>query len=89
MVTEAIAASGYETIAFTGGGYLNPAFGFDPGFDSYHAWPTAAGSSNELATNTDHFIRWLNRNQQTRFFAFFHTYEVHGPFLPRQPYFDR
>lgn len=87
LISRVFARHGYKTIAFTGGGFLNPSFGFETGFDVYHSWPASKDGGEELATNTRHFIGWLKSHRDTRFFAFFHTYEVHGPFRPRQPYF--
>ncbi|MBC8451228.1 MAG: sulfatase-like hydrolase/transferase, partial [Planctomycetes bacterium] len=35
LLAEQLAARGYTTVAFTGGGFVDPGFGFGAGFDSY------------------------------------------------------
>lgn len=37
-LAEAFRAAGYETVAFTGGGFVSPAFGLDQGFDWFDPW---------------------------------------------------
>jgi arylsulfatase A-like enzyme len=88
-VVEQLARNGYETIAFTGGGFMNPDFRFDTGFDSYRSWPPGRGNVDELEVHVGEALKWLENEPAQPFVAFFHTYEVHGPFRPRQPYFDR
>ncbi len=64
--------AGYETLACTGGGYLDPRFGFDAGFDWYwfHNYPMLP---DQLAAVKDR----LPRTHGQPFFLFLHTYEVH------------
>jgi len=65
-------AAGYETLACTGGGYLDPRFGFDVGFDWY--WSTNyALLPDQLAAVKDR----LPRTHGQPFFLFLQTYEVH------------
>ena len=82
-----LANRGYETIAYTGGAFLDPSFGFDEGFDSYVSWPAGHDNSRELEVHTSRFVEWLESRPPAPFFAFFHTYEAHAPFRPRQPFF--
>lgn len=88
-ITQSLADDGYETVAITGGAFLDPGFGFDTGFDSYTSWPPGADSSQELEVNMGRLVDWLERAPNGPFFAFFHTYEIHGPFRVRQPFFGR
>ena len=90
MLAERFRENGYTTLGFTAGAYLNPKFGFTQGFDVYRIrqpGPTAADSSDELATGMAELQGWLESEQSRPFFAFFHTYEVHVPLWIRDPYF--
>ena len=87
MLAETLAGQGYETAAWTGGGYLGPAHGLHQGFESltYHLGPKA----DELAANIEPAIDWLGSRRDRPFFLLFHTYEVHDPYFQRQPFYDR
>lgn len=92
LLAESLRKNGYRTLAVTGGGYLHPRYRLHRGFDVFHYWRRASSidQERELDTNVDLAIRWLQQHHPDRpFFMFFHTYEVHSPFLPRQPYFNR
>lgn len=43
----------------------------------------------ELASNIDLAHQWLQTVTGRPFLLFFHTYEVHAPYLPRAPFFSR
>jgi arylsulfatase A-like enzyme len=88
LLTEALRAAGYATWALTGGGYLDPEFGLDRGFDRFRYWPEHTGEA-ELAVNLATAFDWLAIPTRQPLFLFFHTYEVHHPYRPRQPYFER
>ena len=87
MVAEILHRNGYTTAAITGGGILQPAFGFAQGFSSFNYWGEP-GSAKEVGWVFGNARRWLEANRQRRFFLFVHTYETHAPFCRRQPYFD-
>lgn len=88
LITDRLADAGFSTIAVTGGGFMAPRFGINAGFDSYRSHLGQPDGSRELEEGMAHLISWLESHREHRFFAFFHTYEVHGPYRPRQPYFD-
>lgn len=67
--------SGYRTQAYTAGGNVAGALGFEHGFDSY---VEAHDTSLELARLA---LQELAR-QRRPFFLFAHTYAVHDPYLP-------
>lgn len=70
-LAEALKAAGWDTAAFTGGANVHRARGFDHGFDVYkHSRPL------------ERALAWLAARRGHRFFLFFHTYEVHDPYLP-------
>ena len=86
MLAELLAARGYETVAWTGGAYLGPGHGLHQGFEAftYHR----GAKERELADNTDRAVAWLGSRRDRPFFLLFHTYEVHSPYLERQPFYD-
>ena len=90
-LAEIVGASGYSTLAVTGGGYLAPWVGLHQGFDRFAYWRHRRGPREqaELASNVDLARAWLRTNAERPFLLFFHTYEVHAPYVPREPYFAR
>jgi arylsulfatase A-like enzyme len=75
-LAEALAAHGYSTAAFTGGVTLDPRIGFDQGFSRY---TTSMFKVNEPAFAE--MLGWLHEHRQEPFFLFWHTFEVHFPYL--------
>lgn len=80
---EALNATGYTTAGFVGamrgkegvaGGGLRPRFGFDRGFDTYHA---EGGLFN---TTIPAAQRWVEQNRSEPFFLFLHGMDVHSPY---------
>ncbi len=69
--------AGYACGAFTGGGNVNGALGFSRGFDVYED-----SGRDEL----DDVLGWVDDSKDRPFFLFFHTFEVHDPYLPPTPY---
>ncbi len=75
-LAEALAAHGFATGAFTGGATLDPAIGFAQGFGSYDV--------SQFKINDAGMGRvkgWIAAQQGRRFFLFWHTFEVHEPYL--------
>src|SRR5262249_38830214 len=68
--------------SFNGGGLLGEHFGFARGFAVYDSDPNAT-----LAERVGTAIEWLRRRPPRPFFLFLHTFEVHHPYLARDPYF--
>jgi len=73
-------AAGLRTAGFVDGGYLNAAFGFDRGFDSYD------DQGGGLAGILPRAMRWLDAHDDEPFFLFLHTYDIHAPYLSPPPY---
>ena len=67
---------GYNNAAFTGGGNVQSSIGFGEGFSIYdnedQVWEKA--------------FEWLDQNHDSKFFLFLHTFKVHSPYLPPEPY---
>jgi arylsulfatase A-like enzyme len=70
-LAEVLKNAGYATAAFTDGGHLHPSRGFDQGFDLYRT-----GHPLERA------LDWIDGHHHRKWFVFFHTYEVHDPYIP-------
>ncbi len=75
-LAEALAAHGYRTAAFTGGGTMDPRIGFDQGFSLYRTamFKMSDGSMGEM-------LAWLRERRPEPFFLFWHTFETHFPYL--------
>lgn len=83
-LAEVLKTHGYVTGAFTGGGYVGSAFGFDRGFDFYQDRGLRGYKAAEhLFTRTSD---WIIENRKNRFFLFLHTYQIHGPYTTPAPF---
>ncbi len=89
FLAEILRAHGYSTAAWTGGSWLAPRYGFAQGFDVYHAWTAPDDWDGELAAHVEAAVDWLRRTAAEPFFLFFHTFETHAPYLPREPFYSR
>ncbi len=80
MLAEVFKEKGYQTAAFTGGGWTWGKLGFERGFDIY--------DDNSTTTFQDMALKGLEWLKQTKqpFFLFLHTYELHSPYTPKQEY---
>lgn len=87
MLAEELHQIGYATAAVTGGGYLNPRYGFAQGFDTYR-YALLQHAEHEVRGGVDQALAWLAKTERRPFFLFLHTYEVHSPFRARSPYYD-
>lgn len=84
LLAELLAERGYRTAAFVDGAQMRPKFGMTKGFETYFVTPTRGG----LAEINDGLIQWLRSHRREKFFAFVHTYDVHCPYNPPEPYFS-
>ncbi|MCB9916328.1 MAG: sulfatase [Planctomycetes bacterium] len=94
-LAELLSARGYDTAAFTGGGYASGDFGLDQGFahferqtgdDESHA--SNLRYASRLEANVDKSLAWLREREGRPFFLFLHTYEPHVPYAPAQRWLD-
>lgn len=81
---EVAKRAGYQTIVHTEGGQLQRGMGFDRGAD--HAAFRSKGMRRTLA-EFEEVLGYTDDNAPL--FAFFHTYEVHAPYLPPRQYEGR
>jgi len=76
MLAERLREAGYATTAFTDGGYVLPAFGFDRGFQHFEA------RLQRFDRKLDAIDTWLAAAPEQPTFLFVHTYAVHAPYMP-------
>jgi arylsulfatase A-like enzyme len=87
---------GFETVAFTGGGFLDRKFGYDIGFDRYDAWTrdpqwrpdlTLWQDGRQDSKLFDRAIAYLHSvdAEDPPFFLFLHTFHVHNYFFEEPP----
>lgn len=74
MVTIDFRNAGYETVAFTAGGFVHPDFGFAAGFERYHSIEPA----DPPVDGTGPMDRFLQCPTTTPRFLFIHTYAAHA-----------
>jgi hypothetical protein len=92
LMAEILREAKYSTMAVTGGAFLNPQYGLSQGFDRYFfdaTPPHLDTEGGELQRGVKQAIKWMREYRERPFFMFLHTYEVHDPYRPRQPYFSR
>ncbi len=89
LLAERLREHGFLTVAVTGGGLLHPRYGFGQGFDRYRYFSGSREEARyELEQGLKTALSWLEEHRERPFFLFFHTYEVHGPYLAREPFFS-
>ncbi len=85
-LAEMFHSGGFTCAAFTGGGFVSPAYGFAKGFDTYDV--SAGGVFHQ--DSADRVFRsvseWIDRHVDRRFFLFLHTYQPHSPYACPLPY---
>jgi len=83
---EAMQAAGMATAAFVDGGQLHEKYGFGKGFDIYRSARKGEKGLERLRTDA---VAWLEEHGDEDFFLFLHTYQVHAPYAPPEPYRSR
>ncbi len=87
-VATAMKSLGYYTLSMNEGNYLSASYQLNHGFDWYREnAPDLSSSDPQSASVLQANLSWLSLEldqlSEVPVFAFFHTYEVHCPFLPR------
>ncbi|MBN8549029.1 MAG: sulfatase [Deltaproteobacteria bacterium] len=85
---EILHKQGYQTFAFTGGGYVSERYGFGRGFD---AFVFNHGEDISEARGFPYTIKMAQEklaamDRTKPYFLFLHTYAVHCPYDPPAPY---
>lgn len=82
VLAEHLAERGFATAAFTGGGMLDPVFGFAQGFDRYSRRDPALGpfvaADGTARWPIEPALAWLDAHDDVPAFLFVHTYCVHN-----------
>lgn len=73
-IASVLSGHGWKTAGFSGGVNMSASFGFNQGFDVYR------NNGKFFRDNFEDARFWLDRNQQNRFFLFFHGYDAHTPY---------
>ena len=84
-IAEYFASEGFATGAFTDGGYVDAQYGFGRGFEQYHPRQGDGG----FASYSEQARTWITEHANQDAFLFLHSYEVHGPYQPNEPYRSR
>jgi len=93
VIAQMFRSAGYRTAAFVDGGQLRRSLGFDHGFEHFfdsggrHVEGAQVGGG--LAVINPRVIAWLRQHRKERFFLFLHTYDVHCPYTPPEPWRSR
>jgi len=90
-LAEILARHGYRTSAFVSSFVLDSRFGLDQGFAVYDDDLAAGGaktfhSERDAASVFAAFSRWLDGQQNGRFFSWIHFFDPHAPYDPPEPY---
>lgn len=80
-LAEALAAAGFTTAGFIDGGYMSAEFGIGQGFGHYYD-----NKGRGLAGMGPLVLDWLAEHAGERFLLLVHTYDVHTPYQPPQPF---
>jgi arylsulfatase A-like enzyme len=87
-LAERLAAGGYRTAAFLGNGNVSGKLGFRQGFERMRQ---KLGPRDLAPQLTAELLAWLDetRGDPRPFFAYVHTIDPHGPYLPPEPFRSR
>lgn len=80
-MAEILKDQGYRTICYNSGGYMREFFKLDQGFEIYNS-----DVVGRFINTVNISQQWLDDNPGEKFFLFMHTYEVHHPYLPKEPF---
>ena len=87
-LAELLRDAGVATAAFTENGWVGKNYGFDRGFARFVENKSAEVDhpEGEIRNTFGGAKAWLEANRDRRFFAFVHTFQVHDPYVPPEPY---
>ncbi|MFB0518638.1 MAG: sulfatase [Acidobacteriota bacterium] len=80
-LAEVLRKEGYNTVAITGGSWVSYKVGLDKGFDRYWEVPGPELELGKIERIYHQTIEWLEKKRTHKFFLFFHTYEIHTPYI--------
>ena len=74
LASDFFRSQGYRTGAFTGGAALSQKYGYAQGFGKFYQTRDFGG----LEKSGAEALRWIRAQRRQPFFAFVHTYDLHG-----------
>lgn len=87
LLAEILKAQGYRTIAYTGGGFVGKGFGFSRGFEKFKAVENFKKKKRGIGCSIGKAEKTLSALPPgDPYFLFLHTYDVHCPLHPPEPY---
>jgi arylsulfatase A-like enzyme len=82
---ERFSQAGFRTAGHTEGGYVGRGYGFARGFDEFT--DPRVKSTTDIERTFEKGLAFLRRlGADDRFFVFLHTYSIHDPYEPPEPY---
>lgn len=88
-LAERLRDAGYHSSAVTAGAYTSSRYGLSQGFDRYLE-ARGVWAPDELERGVSVALREIERlAKREPFLLFLHTYDVHAPYRPREPYASR
>jgi arylsulfatase A-like enzyme len=84
-LASALKAYGYDTAAFTGGGHVVAAFGFDAGFDEWNEAPGEM-SFGSFYDSVPDALAYMRGHGERPWFVFVHGYDAHSPYAQPGPF---
>ena len=91
-LAELLRAHGYATAAFTEDSWVSAVTGFHRGCDTFvetSTVPRMAETTGEVEKTLGGALRWIEQHQDTPWFVFAHTFQVHDPYTPPPGYTER
>ncbi len=93
-IAEALKAVGYRTGGWVDNPWLSPSNGFAQGFDHYDTGAMSLNARWDSQGGVEHVTRealaWLDDLQDgVPYFAFLQALDVHGPYVPSEPFTSR
>jgi len=88
-LAEGLRDAGYRTAAFTEDAWVGAGLGFSRGFEIYNEEAGIEGADHAagyIEQTLSRGLAWLQKHADEPFFLFLHSYQVHNPYLPPDPY---
>lgn len=96
-IAEILKTKGYVTAGFSAGGFMYPDFGWKKGFETYEI----VGKEYRINKSVDFRVqkedrdakvvndaafKWLEENNEKKFFLFLHYMDIHCPYIPPEEF---
>jgi arylsulfatase A-like enzyme len=94
LLASRLQQEGYFCAGFTGGGLMDPQYGFATGFEIYETKDPAKGKRSSFeglvhcSEQLHPALSWLQRHEDQPFFLLLHTYTVHS-YMPDRPFHEK